>query len=132
MSDWGFDEWVNFQPSVPHSFSRTSAGDYACSMLGSSWCAGENLDEAARNSAEEWCRDHGIPVPFSRNPDLSSVESCLREITEAWGYIGLYQKNDGHLGRSFGERGKPWTLAELQAATRYVLGIDEAEEEKAE
>lgn len=137
--EWGFEQWAQFARSKEHRFSRMSNGGWACAIEGTSYCQGATLDEAARESALEWCSANEGSLPWRERPDLSTVESCIRAITDAGGIVHLYGtgaekpvavwKTEGDPRYAFGKPREPWSLEVLQDAARYVLGID-AEEAK--
>ena len=134
--EWGFSHWVEFEPCSRHSFEKTSNGDgWVCSIAGGPYFGGSTLDKSARACTHAWCSEHGCPLPFRPRPDLSTVEGCLRAITDVGGGVQIFSQRANErepviawrkdeAARWFGEPGEPWTLDALQAAARYVLGME--------
>jgi hypothetical protein len=140
---WGFEQWVEWQLGTEHQFYRTVSQKYLCRLcvcVSKSEAIADTLDEAARECTRAYCKCRSLPLPWRERPDISSVESCIRAITDAGGGITIYRDRfpDAPVLAwaipearpvCFGKPGEPWSLESLQAAARYVLGID-AEEAK--
>lgn len=138
--EWGFAEWLEYHPSDTHR-TWVSNGVYWCGIGNSPNGDGNTRDEAARDSAQRWCREANWPLPFRPRPDLATVEGCMEAFASkatmivfrgptalSAGKCPLHvniQKTANGPSRDFGKPGQPWTIADLQAAARYVLGIEE-------
>lgn len=131
--EWGFAEWLEFKPDLTHRTWRTSI--FWCGIGNSPNCDGHTRDEAARNSVERFCEKTNIPLPFRPRHDLSTAEGCLRAITDAGGGVQIFSQRcnerepiivwrKDEAGLWLGQSGEPWTLDALQAAARYVLGME--------
>lgn len=94
---------------------------------------GPTRNDAAIANARRYCEQTGTPLPFRPRQDISTVEGCIRAIegakgsvsfgnTDNRGTIFAHPRNGRHW-KFFGTWGVSWTLADLQAAARYVLGI---------
>lgn len=129
---WGFAEWLEFKPETTHRTWKTSI--FWCGIGNVPNGDGHTRDEAARNSVKLFCEENNVPLPFRPLPNLRSVESCIRAITEAGGTIEFmnWQSRPGAVwvsghnqARYFGKDNEPWTPEAVQQAARYVLGITE-------
>lgn len=139
------DQWLEFEPRMLHTAWVDQSGVYWANIgCGSGYQAfGATRDEAIVGAVKQWCRQREVPLPFRPRPDLRTVESCIRAITDAGGDIRLNSgrvfagakyvlawKPGDTMAAAFGETNVPWALEAVQAAARYVLGIPEPEEEE--
>lgn len=128
-------QWLEFYPHVGHNTWRDSSGVFHAQIAlipkGSGSCRQEAIVESVRN----YCTRARIPLPFRPRPDLSTVENCIRAITDVGGYVRFSPIGGANgavtglgkcgTGKWFGSPRDPWTLEALQEAAKYVLGIED-------
>ena len=144
-SEFGFKEWLEFMPTIPHQFDREKA---TCSLwYRGIWHNAEHygitMDSAARGNIEFFCKTTNIPLPWEPDkPDFLhwSRDECEEYIAAniisfTFGYGGIY--GDGYLLAlgppffcNFSIKMDESKLEMYQAAAEYVWDkVNEQEEE---
>jgi hypothetical protein len=135
------EQWLAFKPGVGHNTWRDANGVFYAQIAliprGRGLCRQYAIVQSVRN----YCKQTDTPLPFRPRPDLATVEGCMEAFASkatmivfrgptalSAGKCPLHvniQKTANGPSRDFGKPGQPWTLADLQAAARYVLGLEE-------
>ena len=131
------DQWLDFEPRLTHIVWVELDGLYFANIgCGNAYQAsGTTRNEAIVCTVKLWCSEKDVAMPFRPRPDLSTAEGCLRAITDVGGGVQIFSQRANErepvitwrkdeAARWFGEPGEPWTLDALQAAARYVLGME--------
>ena len=85
-SEFGFKEWLEFMPTIPHQFDREKA---TCSLwYRGIWHNAEHygitMDSAARGNIEFFCKTTNIPLPWE--PDKPDFSTWSRDECEDYIY----------------------------------------------